>query len=204
MGKGNKSYHKSEYEAAEQYYKEALRPALINLNVLYGEKLHKFPESVEINRQLIKIDDSLEAKTNLVESLLRVGNYEEARKYASEVMNTREDQHKVSKRYSLMLYPSALDYEGYQTINIFFIICSYLLEGDITNGRKELGNFLNHIRRSFEIGKEQWIFEGLAKSVDDSRVNDEIKEVILTIIKLLQGKISKDDAKRKIETFLQP
>ena len=71
IGKGNKSYRKSEYEAADQYYKEALRPVLINLNVLYGEKLHKFPESVEVNRKLLDIDNSLEAKTNLVESLLR-------------------------------------------------------------------------------------------------------------------------------------
>ena len=102
-----------------------------------------------------------------------------------------------------MLYPSTLDYEGYQTINRFFTLCSYLLEGDITNGRKELIKLDKSIKEGFKIEKDQWIFEGLAKSVDESNVNDQTKEVILTIIKLLEGKISKEDAKRKVESFLQ-
>jgi tetratricopeptide (TPR) repeat protein len=204
ISEGKERYLKGQYEAAERIYKQALRRDLINLNILYGEKLNKFREAVEINRMRIKIDDTLEAKTNLVESLLKAGHYEDARMYASQVMNTQKDNAKEdNERDPLMLYQDHLNYDGYQIINIFFILCSYLLEGDITKGREEFIKLDKSINEGFKIKKEQWVFEGLAKSVS-ANVNVQTKEVILTVIKLLEGNICKEDAKRKVENFLQP
>jgi tetratricopeptide (TPR) repeat protein len=195
--KGNSFYHKSDYKLAERYYKEALRVALINLNVLYGEKLHKYEKSEEVNRQLLKMDQSVEAKTNFVESLLRVGKYGEARTIASEVIKSPKSE-QPERDSSKLLYESALDYEGYQVINKFFIACSYFLDGDRENGRNQLSSFLDSIERTFKIDREQWIFEGLAKSIDNSNVDDKAKEAILTTIKLLEGKVTKQDAKRDL------
>lgn len=207
LDRGNEAYRNGNHSDAEQFYNKAKTSqtphqlcALINLNVVLGEQLYKFPESVEVNRKRLEMDKSSEAKTNLAESLLRVGKYEEARKYALEVVNASE--HTTGERDSHILHQGTPTKEGYKTINTFFILCSYLLAGDTTSARKELDSFKSHIKEKSKFGQEEWIFKGLAKSVNDSSVNEETKKVILAIIDSLEGKISKEEAIRKTEALL--
>jgi tetratricopeptide (TPR) repeat protein len=171
--KGKEAYKKGNYKDAEQFYKKVIedpdqynkRCALINLNVLYGEASQEFSKSVEVNQKLLEIDNSSEAKTNLAESLLRDRKYEEARKYALEVVNaSRHDPGERDK--ADMLYPDHLDEKGYKTINTFFTLCSYLLEGS----------------DNFKIPDEKWLFAGLAKSINDSNASDKTKKALLAVI----------------------
>jgi tetratricopeptide (TPR) repeat protein len=207
LDRGNEAYHNGNHNDAERFYNNAnisSTPhqlcALINLNVVLGEQLYKFPESVEVNLKRLNIDKSEEAKTNLAESLLRVGKYEQARKYALEVMNAPE--YTIGERDSHILYQGT-PVKGYKTINTFFILCSYLLSGDKTSARKELDNLKSHIMETSKFGQEEWIFKGLRKSVKDSNVNGETKNVILAIIDSLEGQTSKEEAIRKAEEYFR-
>jgi tetratricopeptide (TPR) repeat protein len=198
--KGNGSYSKGFYQDAERWYRQALELdqnnvfCMMNLNFLYAENLYKFDECVKIMYKLVEIEPGLETKSNLVESLLKVGNYEEARKYALEVINTPEEEHVVFKRDSPLLNLYTLDYTGYQTLNRFFVLCSYLLEVDVTNGNKELVNFLSfykQLKEDFKIEEKQWSFKGLINAIYDVKVNYLMKFVLYNIIDLLEGKIGK-------------
>ena len=135
------------------------------MNVLYGEGSHEFSKSVEVNQKLLEIDDSSEAKTNLAESLLRDRKYEEARKYALDVVNA--PKHTIGERDDTdMLYPDHLDDKGYKTVNTLFTLCSYLLEEN----------------NNFKIPDEKWLFVGLAKSINDSNASDKTKKALLAVI----------------------
>ena len=171
--KGKEAYKSGNYKDAEQYYKKAIddpdhyykRCALINLGVIYGEKSLQFSKSVEVNRKLLEMDQSSETKTNLAESLLKDGKYEEARKYALELVNA--PKYTSGERDDTdMLYPDALDDNGYKIINTFFTLCSYLLEGN----------------DNFKIPDEKWLFLGLSKSINDSKASDKTKKALLAII----------------------
>jgi tetratricopeptide (TPR) repeat protein len=172
LTKGKQAYEKGDYKDAEDCFRKvkdgadehSRRCALINLNVIYAEKMKDFSKSVEINEELLKMDKSAEVKTNLAESLLRTGRYDEARKYASEVVN---GQAPSSKRDTAMIYPDVLDEKGYKTVNTFFILCSLLLEGN--------GNF--------KISERQWIFDGLEAAINQSNASQNTKTALLAIIK---------------------
>jgi tetratricopeptide (TPR) repeat protein len=195
---GNEYYFKGQYENAEQYYKKALEIdknnifCLINLNFLYAEKLNKFDESIKIMYKLLTIQPGLETKSNLIESLLKVGDYKEARKFALEIIKTPEDEHVIFKRDSPLLNVETLDYCGYQAISRFFIVCSYLLEGNVFGGRDTLIKFFNYLRNTkedFKIEEKQWAFSGLIAKIHKSYVDYQSKFILYTLIDLLQGKI---------------
>lgn len=211
IAEGNKHYKKEKYDDAEQFYKKALRIALINLNVLYGERLYKFDDAVSMNRVLSKVDTSLEARTNYAESLLRIGKYADARAIASEAEKTSERQHEGNKseRDHLMIYYDTLNtLNGYKIINKFFIVCSYLLEGNKNEGCKALDDFFDSIKDGFKIKPEQWIFNGLVEYLDKkSGANGNVKEAIKYMIDLLTAdlltyKISKDDIRERVKTLV--
>lgn len=198
--KGNENYYKGSYKDAELCYSQALELdpnnvfCLINLNFLYAEKFAKYEDSVKIMYRLLSIEPGLETKSNLVESLLKVGNYKEARKYALEIINTPEDKHVIFKRDSPLLNVYTLDYTGYQAVNRFFILCSYLLENDVTNGNKELINFLSfykYLNEDFRIEEKQWVFNGLINTIHEADIDYLIKFVLYNTINLLEGKVGK-------------
>jgi tetratricopeptide (TPR) repeat protein len=171
--KGKKAYDERDYKAAEQYYEKVLndpnqnykRCALINLGVLYGEHSQEFSKAVDVNRKLITLDENTESKTNLAESLLKDGQYKEARECALSVVNA--PKHTSGERdNTYMLYPDTLDENGYETINTFFTLCSYLLDGS--------GNF--------KIENKQWLFIGLKKAINNSKASDKTKNALLDVI----------------------
>jgi tetratricopeptide (TPR) repeat protein len=168
--KGKQAYEKGDYEEAERCFTSVKnsgdehhkRCALVNLNIIYGEKKPDFSKSVEINEEILKIDKSSEAKTNLAESLLRVGRYQDARKHALEVVNSQSNT--GSKRDDAMIYPDVLNEKGYKTVNTFFTLCSFLLDDN------------------FKIPDSQWMFDGLVTAIDGSNAGPKTKSALRAII----------------------
>ncbi len=167
------------YSEAEQCYNKALDldpkniNALSDLSLLYSEFLYNYEKALELKRRVLEIDpDNFLAKTNIVENLIKVGRYKEARKYALQVLDESLDTVK-------------------QCIIKFLIFTSYLLEGNTTNGTNEFFDYYSKLDKDFKIEEEQWIFRGLIKAINKSSVNVQTRFLLLSLIDLLQGKIDR-------------
>lgn len=198
--KGNSEFYAGNYAEAEKYYTKvrnenkgnelALVPALVNLSFLYSEYMFKFKESLEVSKQIIGIYTDSESRSNLVEDLIQVGEYGEARKYADAVIKTAEGVDNTYKRNSYFLNILTPDHSGYQILNKFFILCSYVLEGNNQKGDEALNEFINYYRllgKDFRIREEQWIFKGLVEAIAQSSASYIAKFLLYSLTDLLTG-----------------
>jgi tetratricopeptide (TPR) repeat protein len=198
--KGNSEfYFNRNYPKAEGHYKDALKKdsknvaALVNLSFLYSEYMFKFNESLEISKQIKAIHpDSFESTSELIEDLIQVGEYEEARKYAQIVIDTDGSDKPYERNSDFLNAIHTLDRSGYQILNRFFKLCSYMLEGDNEKkGDEALNEFISYYRRlgnDFRIKEEQWIFNGLVRAIEQSSASYITKFLLFSLINLLAGK----------------
>jgi tetratricopeptide (TPR) repeat protein len=198
---GNSEFYARNYVGAEKYYTKvrnenkgnepALVPALVNLSFLYSEYMFKFDDSLKISQEIMTIYADSESRSNLVEDLIQVGKYEEARKYAEEVLDTDEDaDNTFKKRNSYFLNILTPDRSGYQILNRFFILCSYVLEGNNQKGEEALNAFISYYQslgKDFRIREEQWIFKGLVEAIDRSNASYIAKFFLDSLTDLLTG-----------------
>jgi tetratricopeptide (TPR) repeat protein len=170
------------YSEAEHCYNAALKlnpkdiDALSGLSVLYAEYMDMYDKALQLAHRMLEINPDFQAKTNIAENLIKVGRYEEGRKYALQVLNETQDT--VS-----------------QSINRFLISSSYLLENDTTNGAKELAKVLGYyknLNEDFKVEEEQWSFRGLINVISKSNTNLQTKFLLLTLIDLIHGKIDRN------------
>jgi hypothetical protein len=203
---GKRHTESKNYEAARDFYMKSLRNALINLNVIDGEHLHNFDEAEKVTSMLLEIDESVEAMTNRAEALLRTNKSKEARKYALDIQNMSEDQHKqtTSQRHPDMIHPDTLNLPGYKVVSKLFTAISYMLENDETKICESVKKFFESVEHGFRIAPEKWSFKGLVKSIDDNKdVNSNAKDAIKIMVELVtSSQVSKDDAYQKVESLL--
>jgi hypothetical protein len=133
------------------------------------------------------MNPSIEWMTYLAESCIKVGLYEESRKYSKEVItNKSTDIH--------FLY-----------INRAFIVTSYFLEGNIIQGEKELEQFLTYWtthskQNNAKITQDIWVFNGLVHLIE-SKPDLSLNSVIMNLIDLLRGKGDKEEMLVSLTTF---
>lgn len=198
--KGNSEFYAGNYTGAEEYYtkvrdsnkgnEQALVPALVNLSFLYSEYMFRFEDSLKTSREIIGFYEDSESRSNLVEDLIQVAKYEEARKYAEVVKNTAKGDDNKYKRNSYFLNILTPDHSGYQTLSRFFILCSYVLEGNNQKGNEALNEFISYygpLGKDFTIRKEQWIFEGLRVAINRSNPSDMTRFLLISLTDLLTG-----------------
>jgi tetratricopeptide (TPR) repeat protein len=179
-----------DYSEAEHCFKKAhdLDPnnmdALYGLGLIYSEYTYDYDKALQMDREILEINpDDLVAKACIAEDLIKAGSYEEGRKYALQAINETQDT-------------------VYQGIIRFLISTSYLLEGDTTNGGKELAKFLDDYKNpngDFKVEEERWIFRGLINVISESNANLQTKFLLLTLIDLIQGKVDRNKL-----SFFQP
>jgi hypothetical protein len=200
-------YDNRNYEKAAQLYKEIVKSdtkyvsARVNLSFLYSEYLFNPEESLKYAREVEKLQPNSESRSNLIEALIRAGLYkneaekhtlyEEARGYAQEVIKTGEGIDKKGGRSPDFLNKDTLNYSGYQILNRFFVLCSYMLEGKYDESDGALKGFIRYYRRlgkDFRIRDEEWIFNGLVKAVAESNASSIAKFLLYSLIDLLEGR----------------
>jgi tetratricopeptide (TPR) repeat protein len=206
--KGNvEFYDNRNYKEAAQFYKGIVDSdpknvsARVNLGFLYSEYLFNPGESLKLSREVTMLQPDSESRSNLIEALIRAGLYEkeaqkhalyeEARKYAQEVIKTGEGDDNKGGRSPDFLNKHTLDHSGYQILNRFFVLCSYMLEGDNDKSNEALKEFIRYYRRlgkDFRIRDEQWIFNGLVKAVAESNASPIAKFLLYSLIDLLEGR----------------
>jgi tetratricopeptide (TPR) repeat protein len=207
--KGNSEFYVNRnYPKAEGHYKDALRKdpgnvaALVNLSFLHSEYIFKFDdESLKIPRQITEIRRGSESTSNLAERLIQAGKYEEALQRAEEVISTPPGSDRPYPRDSDFLNIHTLDHSGYQVLNRFFKLCSYMLKGDDEMSDKALEEFITYYRglgNEFRIKDEQWIFNGLVKAIAQSPRGAMAKFLLYLLIDLLAGKRNAMDITRTI------
>ena len=170
-----------DYSEAEKCYQRALTldskniDALEGLRLIYSDFKYEYDKALQLARRVLEINPGFSAKTSIAENLIKVGNYEEGRKYALQALNETQDT-------------------VYQCNIRFFIFSSYLLEGDTTNGDKEFKNFRDYYEKQnedFKVEEEQWSFRGLINVINKSNTNLQTKFLLITLIDLIQGKIDR-------------
>jgi tetratricopeptide (TPR) repeat protein len=202
--KGNFEFnYNRNYPKAEEHYNDALKKdpknvaALVNLSFLYSEYMFDLPDhfkkSLDISKQIIQIHpDSFESRSELIEDLIQVGEYEEARKYAQNVIDTEGSDKPYERNSDFLNAIHTLDRSGYQILNRFFKLCSYMLERNNEKEAEEaLKEFISYYRRlgnDFRIKEEQWIFNGLVKAIEQSSASSITKFLLFSLINLLAGK----------------
>ncbi|KAF5431337.1 Tetratricopeptide (TPR) repeat [Candidatus Methanophagaceae archaeon] len=186
--KGNILRATGDYSEAEHCYNEALTmdqkniEALVGLRFIYSDFTYEFDKALQIACRVLEINPDFVEKINIAEILIKLGRYEEGRKYALQAINETQDT-------------------VYKGIIGFLISSSYLLEGDTTKGGNELATFLDDYmgpNGDFKVEEGRWIFRGLINVISESNANLQTKFLLLTLIDLIQGKVDRN----KLSFFL--
>ncbi|MDF0666298.1 MAG: tetratricopeptide repeat protein [Nitrospira sp.] len=166
-----------ELDAAEFSFKEAVRINPEHINALtyfsefYSDYKLDFAEGLKRLQKLNKIENSVSAKTNLVEILLKTGHFDQARTHAFQALEHAQ----ISQPYACVLR--------------FFVAASFLLDPSHSDNT-QLDNFLNYYRDvNPKIGPEDWTFRGLIYAIQNSEVAPHAKFLLLTMIDFIQGRI---------------
>ena len=168
------------YNEAIKCYNKAIEvdpqsvEGLEGLGLIYSDYIYDFQKALEQSFKLKQIRDDPSTTMNLAEDLLKVGEYEKARKFAIEASKAGVEKIK-------------------EPIIRLHILCSYMLENDMANAEKQLSSFYDSLRhQNFTIGKEIWMFRGLTFAIANGTASLQTKFIILTLIDLLDGRISKN------------
>jgi tetratricopeptide (TPR) repeat protein len=169
------------YFEAEEHYNRVYEldhhniSALEALHQLYSNYTYQFVKSLEISQKLLEIEPSPERRIMVAEDYIKTGNYKKGRQYALQVL--KDTSSGRIKRQSIIR---------------FLILTSYFMQGDSTNGKKELIEFIEYYRQleDFKIDEKEWSFNGLVYLIHskDDPTTLKTKPILLDLIDLLQGK----------------
>jgi tetratricopeptide (TPR) repeat protein len=180
--KGEIFFALEDYSEAKYYFNRVLTldkynlDALHNLALIYTDHTYEYHEALEIDRRLLEIDpEDVSAKLGIIEDLIEIGEFKNARKLAS--------------RYSKDFKESA----DHKIID-FFLLTSYLLEGNASEGNRLLQVFFEkYLKFEKEIIIRDMVFDGLINFINNYKTNLGIKFLLIAILDLLQGKLNIND-----------
>ncbi len=169
------------YSEAESCYNEVIKidpkniDALQGLLQIYSDYEDEYNKALQTALTLLEIQPDSDAKANMAEILIKVGRYEEGRKYAMLALNEMQDF-------------------SDKCIARLFIISSYVLENNEVDNRKEYAKFFEfymNLNKDFKVEEESWNLKGLTKVIGKSNTDLQTKFLLLTLFDLIQGKIDK-------------
>jgi YVTN family beta-propeller protein len=184
--KGDIFSSQGKYADAEECYKQAIdldktnSHALKELHVIYSNYINQSDKALDISQKLLEINpQSSEMKTLVAADLIKIGKYKEGRVFA---LNAFEKTRLKNVESQLILR--------------FLIISSFLLDGSLSNGEKEINKFLKYYRSLediyFNVEEKQLDFKGFKNLVDTSRVKPRTKSTLMDLLNLLQGETDRN------------
>jgi tetratricopeptide (TPR) repeat protein len=181
---GTASRYLGDYSKAIQAYTEVLNiepnnvDTMLDLCFIYSDNtLEPDKAMVMLQRALqIKPDDFI-TRLNYVEALLKNENYLDARQEALKVLpRASDDRDRCLLRY--------------------FIFASYVYESNLDAISREFNDFTRYYQElphDFTIRELSYSFTGMIDAIDKGALNPLAKFMLLTLIDLLQGKISRQE-----------
>jgi YVTN family beta-propeller protein len=163
--------------------------ALVALRHLYSNHTYQFDKSLEISQNLLEIEPSSERRAMLAEDYIKTRSYKKGRECSLHALkDTPPNRIRI------------------QSIIRFLILTSYIMEGNFTNGNKQLAEFIEYYKEleDFKVDEKQWSFDGLIYSINkNDNVSLETKSILIDLIDLLRGKKIKDKIlSRMVKDFL--
>jgi tetratricopeptide (TPR) repeat protein len=169
-----------DYKTALAVLEEGLRrkvddpiPVLLNVALFYSEFQIDNDRALDVYRDVLKLDPaSTFNRLATAEVLVRVGRFEEGRMEAEGV--TRNDTGML------------------RLLANYLIVASYLLEGDAARARDQFEKLAPCLlaKDRVTITEELWLFRGLTKQIQTSKVGLQDKFLLLTLLDLLTGKVN--------------
>jgi YVTN family beta-propeller protein len=183
---GDIFFSQKKYADAEECYKHTVDldktnvHALEQLHIIYSNYTNQSDKALQIAQELLAIDSqSSETKTLVAADLIKIGKYKEGRGSALDALEKTRLKN-VESRLILR----------------FLIISSYLLDGNLSNGEKEINKFLTYYKSLediyFNVEEKQLDFKGFKNLVDSSRVDSKTKSTLKDLINLLQGETDRN------------
>lgn len=174
LGKTGIRYFKKAVKLYKQYLEiiPEDHEVLSNLSLIYGDYLGDHKKALSVSEKIMAIQPDNITLLGMVEDLLALERYEDARSAANDVIEKSDDI-------------------GLQLISRFYILMSYGVEGS-PEFNKQVKNFVKHYKkltRNFMLKEGAWVFRGIKRIIQRAGIDVVTEFVLLTMLDLITGNV---------------
>ena len=182
LNRGNAYYGKGEFDRAIEDYSKAieLNPeyarAYTNRGVAYRKSKQYGKEEEEDYKKALELNpNEVDAMLALSESYILAKNYLGAHEMAERALNIAKENKDV-------------------VISHFLMVCSSLFQNKNEDAKNQLNRLIDHLEtiKDWTLG---WDFSDIKQAIGSSDVDEDAKSLMLSLIELLENKITLDEFK---------
>ena len=139
-------------------------------------KLKQYEKEQEDYKKALELDPNLvEAMLNFSESYILTKNYVGAHEMAEKALNIAEESKHI-------------------IISHFLMVCSSLFQNKKEDAKSQLNRLINYLE-TIKNWTREWDFSDVAPVIESSDVDEDSKSLMLSLIELLENKITLDEFK---------
>jgi len=179
--RGNVYYDKGNYERAIEDYNKVLEinpgdiKAYLNRGVAY-RKLKQHAKEQEDYKKALELDPNhVEAMLNFSESYIITKNYVYAHEMADRALNIAEESKDI-------------------IIAHFLMVCSSMFQNKKEDAKSQLNRLIEYLEK-IKDWTLTWDFSDIKQAMESSDVDENAKSLMLSLIELLENKITVDEFK---------